>query len=148
MLDGSVDALLRCPCCAELFADPRTLPCGHRFCHDCLDGIQCLSCSAPYYRQDVIRSTVVASALFKYRAYLQAPSQQEVSEEGRSPTASHPTRRSGTAVADADSEHSVSQHGHSGRALPCLARCRPCGHPPLQRPASYAQGRSPPPSGL
>ena len=45
-----VDELLRCPCCLELFTDPHQLPCGHRFCLDCLDGGQCLTCSAPYYR--------------------------------------------------------------------------------------------------
>jgi len=48
-----VEELLRCPCCLELFTDPHQLPCGHRFCLDCLDGVQCLTCSAPYYRQDV-----------------------------------------------------------------------------------------------
>ena len=69
-MGGPVDELLRCPCCLELFTDPHQLPCGHRFCLDCLDGVQCLTCSAPYYRQDVMRSTIVASALPKYRAYL------------------------------------------------------------------------------
>ena len=52
-MGGPVDELLRCPCCLELFTDPHQLPCGHRFCLDCLDGVQCRTCSAPYYRQDV-----------------------------------------------------------------------------------------------
>ena len=109
---GMVDELLRCPCCLELFTDPHQLPCGHRFCFDCLDGVQCLTCSAPYYRQDVMRSTIVASALPKYRAYLQPSSQHEEEEDGeseapRSASASQPRRASAAAHADADSEHAV-----------------------------------------
>ena len=112
MVGPAVDELLRCPCCLELFTDPHQLPCGHRFCLDCLDGVQCLTCSAPYYRQDVMRSTMVASALPKYRAYLQPSSQHEQEEEDeseapRSAPASQPRRASAVAHADADSEHAV-----------------------------------------
>ena len=67
-----IPELLTCPCCSELLTNPCSLPCGHRFCHECLDGVQCLTCGTPYYRQDVSRSTLVASALVKYRALLQA----------------------------------------------------------------------------
>ena len=117
-MGGPVDELLRCPCCLELFTDPHQLPCGHRFCLDCLDGVQCLTCSAPYYRQDVMRSTIVASALPKYRAYLQ-PSSQHAEEDGeseapRSASASQPRRASAAACADADSEHAVPRHGQKG----------------------------------
>ena len=182
MLGGLVDELLRCQCCLELFTDPHLLPCAHRFCLDCLDGVQCLTCrcrlhtahassaapphrrtphlsstaaprphghnpsqsphpspnssldpgpalarpwpdphpaacSAPYYRQDVMRSPMVASALAKYCAYLQPSSQhgEEASEEARSAPASQPTRSSAAAAAfgDADSEHAALRHGQS-----------------------------------
>ena len=117
-MGGQVDELLRCPCCLELFTDPHQLPCGHRFCLDCLDGVQCLTCSAPYYRQDVMRSTIVASALPKYRAYLQPSSQHEEedgeSEPPRSASASQPRRASAAVCADADSEHAVPRHGEKG----------------------------------
>jgi len=114
-----VEELLRCPCCLELFTDPHQLPCGHRFCLDCLDGVQCLTCSAPYYRQDVMRSTIVASALPKYRAYLQPSSQHAEEDDGeseapRSACASQPRRASAAACADADSEHAVPRHGEKG----------------------------------
>ena len=123
MLDGPVDALLRCQCCLELFTDPHLLPCGHRFCYDCLDGVQCLSCSAPYYRQDVMRSPMVASALAKYRAYLQPSSQhEEESEEARSAPASQPRRSSAAAFADADSEHAALRQGRSAPAASRRAR--------------------------
>mgnify|MGYP002826087949 CR=1 FL=1 len=123
MLDDPVDALLRCQCCLELFTDPHLLPCGHRFCYDCLDGVQCLTCSAPYYRQDVMRSPMVASALAKYRAYLQPSSQhEEESEEARSAPASQPRRSSAAAFADADSEHAALRHGQSTPAASRRAR--------------------------
>ena len=174
MLGGLVDELLRCQCCLELFTDPHLLPCAHRFCLDCLDGVQCLTCrcrihtahassaapphrrtprpssaaaprphghdpsqspnphpnsslgpgptltlhpaacSAPYYRQDVMRSPMVASALAKYCAYLHPSSQhgEEASEEARSAPASQPTRSSAAAAfGDADSEHAALLHG-------------------------------------
>ena len=123
MLDDPVDALLRCQCCLELFTDPHLLPCGHRFCYDCLDGVQCLTCSAPYYRQDVMRSPMVASALAKYRAYLQPSSQhEEESEEAGSAPASQPRRSSAAAFADADSEHAALRHGQSTPAASRRAR--------------------------
>ena len=60
----------------------------------------------------VMRSTIVASALPKYRAYLQPSSQHEEGEDGeseapRSASASQPRRASAAACADADSEHAV-----------------------------------------
>ena len=144
-----VNALLRCQSCLELFTDPHSLPCGHRFCHDCLDGIQCLSCSAPYYRQDVMRSTIVASALSKYRAYLDPSSQEAEESEERPAPASQPTRSSAAAVAVAgvDSEHAVLQRGQK---RPCsLQRTQPPiapeAHPPARgcalrpREAPFAQ---------
>ena len=124
MLGGpAVDELLRCQCCLELFTDPHLLPCGHRFCFDCLDGVQCQTCSAPYYRQDVMRSPMVASALSKYRAFLQPSSQhEEESVEARSSPASQPRRSSAVAFADADSEHAVLRHGPRTHAATHRAR--------------------------
>ena len=48
---------LRCPVCLERYTQPRTLPCLHSFCHECLGrfpveverGIRCISC--PVCRQ-------------------------------------------------------------------------------------------------
>ena len=67
----------------------------------------------------VMRSTIVASALPKYRAYLQPSSQHEEGEDGeseapRSASASQPRRASAAVCADADSEHAVPRHGEKG----------------------------------
>ena len=34
--ENEIDRILECPCCNELFDEPRMLPCGHTFCKLCL----------------------------------------------------------------------------------------------------------------
>lgn len=39
---------LNCPCCGFILNDPRLLPCGHTYCHDCVfmfqSQIRCILC--------------------------------------------------------------------------------------------------------
>ena len=38
--DAALNELLACAVCLNRYTDPRTLPCHHSFCKDCIDGLQ------------------------------------------------------------------------------------------------------------
>ena len=70
--DGHLSRLLACPACGDGYMDPHRLPCGHHFCQRCLDYDICNTCGAPYYRQDVVRATMLAKAQLKYLEFMRA----------------------------------------------------------------------------
>jgi len=39
MATTSTTDLTTCPICRELFTNPKSLPCLHAFCHECLEGV-------------------------------------------------------------------------------------------------------------
>ena len=82
---------LSCSVCGELFRDPHTLPCLHRFCGACLGkGESCPECKLPYFAGQRVRSgpalrnLVVAFKTYEAEIALQ---QAEAAADSEAPAA-------------------------------------------------------------
>ncbi|KAM9758687.1 zinc-binding protein A33 [Menidia menidia] len=110
---------LTCPICLQLFSEPFSLPCGHIYCHACLqvlgeglDKYSCPECQAEYQGTTaLVKSFKMCNIVETYKATAGKKSLTDASDD--IPVTSKSSRSSVTHETDAKNHHSSATAGEN-----------------------------------